>query len=244
MSFLNRIDAGRKLARALLHYKDSRPVVLALPRGGVPVAAEVAEALHAPLDLVLVRKIGTPIQPEVAMGAVVDGSEPVVLRNEDIIRYARITDADFRAIADAELAEIERRRSRYLGGRPRVDLARRVVIVVDDGIATGATVRASLRAVRRRHPQKLVLAVPLGPLSTIEQLRREVDELVCLEVYEQFGSVGQFYDDFRPTSDEEVVKALARCPVTESDVPAGDPRPQAGTVPAPQHDALGRRGAA
>jgi predicted phosphoribosyltransferase len=244
MSFINRIDAGRKLARALLHHKESRPVVLALPRGGVPVAAEVADALHAPLDLVLVRKIGMPMQPEVAMGAVVDGAEPVVLRNEDIVRYARVTDVDFRAIADAELAEIERRRARYLWGRTRVDPAGRVVIVVDDGIATGATVRAALRAVRRRHPRKLVLAVPIGPLSIIEELRREVDELVCLEVYERLGSVGQYYGDFRPTSDEEVVSALARCPVAEGDAASGGPPPRAGTAAAPQHRAPGQRGAA
>jgi putative phosphoribosyl transferase len=236
MPFRDRIDAGQKLASALLHLRDKQPVVLALPRGGVPVAAEVAEALHAPLDLVLVRKIGMPTQPEVAMGAVVDGCEPVVQRNEDIIHYARITEPDFRALANAELAEIERRHARYLSGRARIDPAGRVVILVDDGVATGATVRASLRAVRRRNPARLVLAVPLGPLSTIEDLRREVDELVCLEVYEHLGSVGQCYGDFRQCSDAEVLAALARCPVAEDEgADDGAPAPSGvGSAAAPR----------
>jgi predicted phosphoribosyltransferase len=212
MPFLDRVDAGRRLARALSHLVPDRPVVLALPRGGVPVALEVAEALHAPLDLVIARKIGTPLQPEVAMGAVVDGDEPIVLRNEDIIRSARVSEADFRVIADAERAEIERRRDRYLAGRPRADVQGRVVVVVDDGIATGATVSAALRAIRRRRPARLVLAVPVAPTGTVERLRREVDELVCLEAHERFTSVSGFYGDFRAVSDAEVLSALARCP--------------------------------
>src|SRR6202048_336685 len=146
MSFQDRADAGRQLARALAGYKGQQPVVLALPRGGVSVAAEVATALDAPLDVILVRKIGVPYQPELAMGAVVDGDEPLVVRNEDIIRFAGIDASEFNAVCDSELAEIERRRQRYLGSRERVEVAGRTAIVIDDGIATGATTRAALRA--------------------------------------------------------------------------------------------------
>ena len=163
MSFKDRSDAGRKLALALRDYKNRQPVVLALPRGGVPVAAKVAAALNAPLDLILVRKIGVPYQPELAMGAVVDGDEPLVVRNEDVIRFAGIDESEFNAVCDSELAEIERRRQRYLGSRERVEVAGRIAIVIDDGIATGATTRAALRATRSRKPKKLILAVPVAP---------------------------------------------------------------------------------
>ena len=129
-------------------------MILALPRGGVPVAAEVAAALKAPLDLILVRKIGVPFQPELAMGAVVDGGAPIIVRNEDVVRLAGIEEAEFKVICDSELAEIERRRQRYLGSRERVDVAGRTAIVIDDGIATGATTRAALRATRLRNPKK------------------------------------------------------------------------------------------
>jgi putative phosphoribosyl transferase len=159
MSFKDRADAGRKLALALGDYKNQQPVILALPRGGVPVAAKVAAALNAPLDLILVRKIGVPYQPELAMGAVVDGDEPLVVRNEDVIRFAGIDDSEFNAVCDSELAEIERRRQRYLGSRERVEVAGRTAIVIDDGIATGATTRAALRATRMRKPKKLILAL-------------------------------------------------------------------------------------
>ena len=233
MPFLDRADAGRRLARALVHLLPDKPVVLALPRGGVPVAAELAQALHAPLDLVIARKIGTPMQPEVAMGAVVDGDAPIVLRNEDIIRYARVSEDEFRVIANAEIAEIERRRGRYLAGRPSVDVHDRVVVLVDDGIATGATVRAAIRAVRRRHPARMILALPVGPTAVVEQLRRDVDELVCLEVHDRFTSVGGFFVDFRPTSDEEVLAALARCPA-DPDEPAMPSTPPGDGATAPR----------
>jgi predicted phosphoribosyltransferase len=201
------------LAEALIKHKHQQPVVLALPRGGVPVAAEVAEALDAPLDLVLVRKIGVPFQPELAMGAVADGPEPIVVRNDYVIRTANIGEAQFKEACDVELAEIERRRARYLGGRERVDVAGRTAIVVDDGVATGATTRAALRAVRARHPKTLVLAVPVAPTDSLATLRDEVDELVCLEDYQAFGAIGLYYLDFRQVSDDEVVATLARFPV-------------------------------
>ena len=184
MSFRNRSEAGRKLAARLKRYKDQQPVILALPRGGVPVAAEVADALNAPLDLVLVRKIGVPSQPELAMGAVVDGGSPIVIRNEDVIRLTGVDEAEFQAVCDSELAEIERRRQRYIGDRERIDVKGHFVIVIDDGVATGATTRAALSATRIRQPSKLVLAVPVGPTDTIAAMREEADEVVCLKDYE------------------------------------------------------------
>jgi putative phosphoribosyl transferase len=210
MSFENRKQAGRQLAQALQGYKDQEPVVLALPRGGVPVAAEVASALNAPLDLILVRKIGVPMQPELAMGAVVDGAKPLIVRNEDVIALADISEAEFKKVCDSELAEIERRRQLYLGSRARAEVAGRTAIVIDDGIATGATTRAALRATRLRNPKKLILAVPVAPTESLAAMREEADDVVCLEDHENFGAIGYFYADFRQTSDQEVIDTLAR----------------------------------
>ncbi len=222
MPFRNRTEAGRKLAAALAGYKDQQPVVLALPRGGVPVATEVAAALNAPLDLILVRKIGVPFQPELAMGAVVDGGAPLIVRNEDIIRLEVIDESDFKAVCDSELAEIERRRQHYLGNRDRVDITGRTAIVVDDGIATGATTRAALRATRKRNPKKLILAVPVAPSATLAEMRQEADEVVCLEDYDSFGAIGLYYSDFRQISDAEVIELLGRFPLTRP-TPARQP---------------------
>jgi putative phosphoribosyl transferase len=213
MPFIDRTDAGRQLARALARYKDKRPVVLALPRGGVPVAAEVATVLDAPLDLILVRKIGVPFQPELAMGAVVDGGKPIIVRNEDVISLTGVSEQEFNATCDQQLAEIERRRKLYLGDRPHPQIAGRTVIVVDDGIATGATTRAALQAIRMRKPSKLVLAVPVAPTESLKELRGEADDIICLEDYEDFGAIGLFYSDFRQVSDTEVIEILARHPV-------------------------------
>lgn len=212
MRFYDRADAGRRLASALSAYAGRKPVVLALPRGGVPVAAVVAAALGAPLDLVLVRKIGAPGQPELALGAVVDGGAPLVVRNPRILAATGASAAEFDAIAARELAEIERRRTRYLGARAAVDIAGLVAIVVDDGIATGATMRAALRASRQRRPARLVLAVPVASPEALASLRPEVDEVVCLASPDGFLGVGQFYDDFRQVTDDEVVALLARAP--------------------------------
>ncbi len=155
MPFQDRAEAGRNLAKSLLKYKELRPIVLALPRGGVPVAAEVAAALDAPLDLVLVRKIGLPGQEELAMGAVVDGGAPITVRNEDVILMAGIGEAEFSAVRDRELAEIERRRKHYIGTRARAEIKDHVAIVIDDGIATGATIRAALKALRLRDAENI-----------------------------------------------------------------------------------------
>ena len=215
MPFIDRDDAGRQLAKALARYKDRKPIVLALPRGGVPVAAKVAEALHAPLDLLLVRKIGVPFQPELAMGAVVDGASPLTVRNEEVISLAGISEHEFSTVRDQQLAEIERRRKMYVGDRPHPELAAHTVIVVDDGIATGATTRAALEAMRLRKPSKLVLAVPVAPTDTLKKLAGEADEIVCLEDYEEFGAIGFFYSDFRQVSDDEVIELLASHPVED-----------------------------
>lgn len=213
IEFRDRSDAGRRLAKALSSYRDQHPVVLALPRGGVPVAAEVATALDAPLDLVLVRKIGVPTQPELAMGAVVDGATPIVVRNEEVIELSGTTADEFDAVCATELAEIERRRQLYIGERARAKIAGQVVVIIDDGIATGATMRAALQATRSRKPKELILAVPVAPPDTVAQLRGEVDALICLETPESFGAIGYFYRDFRQVSDQEVVAILKRFPV-------------------------------
>jgi putative phosphoribosyl transferase len=153
MPFRNRCEAGRRLAVALAGYKEQEPTILALPRGGLPVAAEVAAALDAPLDLILVRKVGVPFQPELAMGAVADGGGSIIVRNEDVIEHVGIDEPEFKTVCEAEFAEIERRRERYLGNRERAEVAGRTAIVIDDGIATGATTRAALRATRIRNPK-------------------------------------------------------------------------------------------
>jgi putative phosphoribosyl transferase len=210
MPFRDRTDAGLRLADALAGHRGEEAVVFALPRGGAPVAAKIAERLQAPLDLVLVRKIGVPYQPELAMGAVADGGAPVVVRNEDVIALADISASAFDAIREREQAEIERRRQLYLGGRPRPDAAGKLAIVVDDGVATGATTRAALRAVRALRPKKLLLAVPVGPTEALEALREDADEILCLEQYRDFGAIGFFYADFRQIDDAEVIAILDR----------------------------------
>ncbi len=209
MIYRDRRDAGRRLAQELAHYRKDEPVVLALPRGGVVVAAEIAAALNAPLDLVLVRKIGVPFQPELAMGAVVDGRQPHIIRNEDIIAATGISEEEFEEVCELELCEIDRRRMLYLAGHPRANVQDRVAIVVDDGIATGATTRAALEAIRERKPRKLVLAVPVAPTSTLRELSGLPDEIVCLQSHEPFYAIGLYYDDFRQVSDDEVIGILA-----------------------------------
>ncbi len=210
--FADRAEAGRRLAERLVRVHPADPVVYALPRGGVPVAAEIAAALGAPLDLVLVRKIGAPFQPELALGAVVDGAAVEVVLNDDIVR-ATGADAAFIAAARArELAEIERRRAIYLAGRTPVDPRWRTAIVVDDGIATGATARAALRALRRRGAARLIVAVPVAGPAAAAALRREADELLCLLESELPFGVGGFYRDFHQLDDGEVVALLAAHP--------------------------------
>lgn len=210
MLFQDRSDAGRQLAKKLLHLHDLSPVVLALPRGGVPVAVEVAEALHAPLDLLLVRKIGVPWQPELAAGAILDGKHPQVVINDEIVRAAGVSESDIQRIAAAELGEIERRRQLWLGGRPRIPVEGRAAIIVDDGIATGASVRVALEAVRAEKPARVVLAVPVAPAETLETLRNNADEVVTVAAPSDFRAVGAYYRDFRQLEDKDVQDLLAR----------------------------------
>lgn len=210
MPFADRRQAGQRLAIALERFKNKRPVVLALPRGGVPVGYEIATRLNAPLDVVLVRKIGHPDSPELAVGALAEGAPPERFIDEATVIELGVS----RAYLDEEIArqtrEIDRRRQLYFAGRQRPDIRDRTAIVVDDGIATGATMRAALHAVRKRGPARLVLAVPVAPASTIDALRADADEVVCLETPEDFGAVGQFYVDFRPVEDATVIEILRR----------------------------------
>jgi putative phosphoribosyl transferase len=212
--FDDRRDAGRQLAEAACDYAADDPIVLALPRGGVPVAYEVATALGAPMDLLFVRKIGAPGHPEYGIGAVVDGDHPQVVLN-DVARQLGIPAAYIEQQKRRELQEIERRRRAYLGDREPLGLKGRTVIVVDDGIATGGTVRASLRALRGAEAGRLILTVPVAAADTIESLRSEADEILCLATPEPFYAVGLYYRDFDQTSDEEVVRLLDAAPRME-----------------------------
>lgn len=206
--FLNRTEAGKALARRLLEESYSKPVVLALPRGGVPVGIEVARALRAPMDLVMVRKIGVPSQPELAAAAVVNGDDPHIVVNSFIASRAGLSREDINELAKPRLEEIKRRRGVYLKDRKPVSVKGKTAIVVDDGIATGATMRASLKAVRERQPSKLVLAVPVAASDTLEDLRGDVDDTICLLVPTMLYAIGAHYTDFGQTSDEEVVRLL------------------------------------
>ena len=208
LTFADRAEAGRLLAERLAALRLEAPLVLALPRGGVPVAAEVARALSAPLDVAFVRKIGAPYQPELAVGAVADGEEPEIVLNDELVASLGI-DADFIAAqARRELASIERRRAEYAPLRARVDPAGRAVIVIDDGVATGMTMQAALRHLKRRKPARLIAAVPVASRDALEMLEREADEVVCLAAPRDFSSVGAFYRDFGQVSDEEVATLL------------------------------------
>ena len=213
MHFADRVDAGRHLAAALGHLAGTDVVVLGLPRGGVPVAAEVARALHAPLDVLVVRKLGLPWQPELAMGAVAGvGGSLEEVRNESVIRHSHVSDEVLAQVRTREVAELHRRESAYRGDRPPVDVRGRTVVVVDDGLATGSTMLAAVAAVHEQSPAAVVAAVPVGSRSTCARLRREVDEVVCVWTPIGFRAVGQAYDDFRATSDDEVRAALGRRP--------------------------------
>lgn len=211
--YRDRRDAGRHLARALQLIDIEKPVVVALPRGGLPVAMEVASALHAPLDLLVVRKLGVPGQPEVAMGAIAEGSPLVVVTNPDVIQVARVSPVEFEAVCKLETDELRRRSGLYLDGRPRIDLTDRNVVVVDDGVATGSTVRAALRAVKARKARSVILALPAGAGDTIQTLKKEADRVVCPVVSASFSGVSQFYDDFEQVSDRQVHDALVALPL-------------------------------
>lgn len=208
--FADRREAGRKLLEALPAIEVERTIVVALPRGGVPVAAVIAEGLGVALDVIIVRKIGAPGQPELAVGAVSDGAEPRITVNEDIARALGLTAEDIARLAEREHSELERREQLYRGGRPPLDIADRTVILVDDGIATGATVKSALRLLRLQGASDIILAVPVAPAEALAELEPEADRIVCLASPEPFIAVGAHYRDFDQTGDEEVVAALAR----------------------------------
>ncbi|CCM79441.1 erythromycin esterase family protein [Rhizobium mesoamericanum] len=206
--FLDRIDAGRQLATKLVKLKLDRSVVYALPRGGVPVALEIARALNAPLDLILVRKIGAPGAPEVALGAVVDGESPETVVNQNVRLASGADDAYLERARQRELVELERRRMLYLGNRARVDPKGRTAIIVDDGLATGATAKAALTAMRGQGATKIVLAIPVAPQETLAEMRQYADVVVCLHPAKDFWGVSSFYEDFHQLTDEETIGLL------------------------------------
>lgn len=209
--FRDRQQAGAELAAELAKLGDLHdPVVLALPRGGVAVAAEIARILHAPLDLLIVRKIGAPGNPELAMAAVVDGDPPDVVVNREIAEFFRLTDEQLAELVQVERPELERRRAIYLAGRKPIDLTDRSAIVVDDGVATGTTMAAALKALRRRGAREVVLAIPVAPAEVVAQLRREADRTVCLSQPEHFRALGYHYLRFPQLSDRQVIDALEK----------------------------------
>ena len=205
--FANRTEAGRLLAARLSRYAGRRDtIVLALPRGGVPVAFEIARALSAPFDVFLVRKLGFPGQEELAMGAIATGG--VRILNRDVVGYLHVPERTIEAVARKEQQELERRERLYRGDSPPSDVREKTVILVDDGLATGSTMRAAIAALKKLEPERIVVAVPVAPPSTVNQLYREVDEVVCLLIPEPFDGVGRWYGDFSQTSDEEVRSLL------------------------------------
>jgi len=212
LRFRNRIEAGQLLGRELakrLGVVDDA-IVLALPRGGVPVGSEVAKALNSPLDVFIVRKLGVPGHEELAMGAIASGGVRVL--NHDVIDYARITQQQIDTVAVREERELSRRETEYRGNRPPLNVLRQTVIIVDDGLATGSTMRAAVQALRAMEPKRIIVAVPVGAAQTCEDLRAIADETICLRTPEPFEAVGLWYDDFTQTTDAEVHALLSRNP--------------------------------
>lgn len=210
MGFRDRTTAGRQLAAALTSYRDAGPVIIALPRGGVPIAAEIATELSAPLGVLVVRKLGVPNRAELAMGAVAYADPPVVVRNEGVLAMTGVSPSQFAIVLEGELAEAKRRVDLYMGARPQPVIAGHTAILVDDGMATGATMRAAIRAVRAAGPRAIAIATPVASVEAVEELRPEVDDVVCLEVHRDLGAIGFYYADFAQVSDREVIEALER----------------------------------
>lgn len=208
MLFTDRVDAGRRLGEALRGLATPSVVVLGLPRGGVPVAFEVARILDAPLDVAVVRKLGAPLQPELAMGAI--GEEHARVINDDVKRHARVSDDELSAMERAASAEVDRRAGRFRGDRPRVALTGRTVIIVDDGIATGSTARAACQVVRAQGAASVILAVPVAPQGIEERMRPDADDVLCLSTLRHFYAVGQFYVDFNEVDDSRVIELIQR----------------------------------
>ncbi len=208
MRFADRTDAGQHLARRLEYLRGADTVVLGLPRGGVPVAYEVARTLGAPLDVIVVRKLGVPSQPELAMGAIGEGG--IRVANDEVIRRSAVTKDELAAVEQREQADLSQQAQRFRAGRSHVDLAGRVVIIVDDGIATGSTASAACQVARRQGASTVILAAPVGAPESIPALRAVCDEVVCLEAPPMFMAVGTWYDDFSHVPDTDVISLLER----------------------------------
>ena len=221
--FADRFDAGRRLAAELSHLKTERPVLLALPRGGVPVAFEIARKLEAPLGLVFVRKLGAPLNAEFAVGAVADGGDPVVVLHQPALTLLGLSKERLQVAIELDLQELRRRREAYGPQAVREDLKGRTVILVDDGIATGATMEASVRWVRQRHPRRIVIAVPIGSPTTLASLAEEVDDVVCVERDDWFSAVGSAYLDFAQVDDATVMDLLRRSAENKKNRDQADP---------------------
>lgn len=222
--FANRREAGQRLAAALSDYVGQDPVVLALPRGGVPVAYEVAQELAAPLDLLFVRKIGSPGHPELGLGALVDGADPQLVLNPEVERVIEPPPGYLDQQVKKELREIERRRSAYLGGRQPADVRGRTVLLIDDGVATGGSMSAALQGLEQAGVTRLVLGLPVGPPDVVARLAEDADEVICLATPDPFFAVGAWYGDFTQTSDEEVVRLLAEARQSASGRPLEEGR--------------------
>lgn len=208
--FQNRQEAGRKLAEELVKLKLVDPIVLALPRGGVPVAAEIADVLKAPLGLVIVCKVGAPGNPELAVAAIVDGTPPDVVLNREIVEAYGLDDAALRGLVSRERPELERRRAAYLGDRKPFSVTGKTVILADDGAATGTTMKVAIRAMKRRSPREIVVALPVASPDAVAQLLDEANRIVCLHTPTRFLALGYHYRDFPQLTDEEVVQTLQR----------------------------------
>lgn len=235
LSFQDRVEAGSRLAEMLGHLKGEKVVVLGLPRGGVPVGHEVAKALGAPLDVIVVRKLGVPWQPELAMGAI--GEDGVRVLNREVIDPLGLTEADIRRVEESERQELQRRVMSFREGRPMVDLAGKTALVVDDGIATGATARAACQVARAHGASRIVMAAPVSSAAAAEDLSSYADEVVCLGTPEYFGAIGAFYRDFSPTEDREVREILGKAssPAGSGPVPTGEAAIRLPEVTLPGH---------
>jgi putative phosphoribosyl transferase len=206
--FENREEAGKRLAKALLEYRGKAPVIFAIPRGGVVTAYEIAKILDAPLDIIIPRKIGAPRNQELAIGAVTEDGTTIL--NRHLVTMLDISDAYIESEKTKQIEEIKRRVKTYRGEHPPKDFEGKIVILVDDGIATGATVRAAIHSLRKGNPSSIVVAIPVGPPDTINELKQEVDKLICLITYEPFFAIGQFYVDFSQVPDQDVINLLKK----------------------------------
>lgn len=207
--FNNRVEAGKMLANELLHYKNQPGIlVLGLPRGGVPVACEVADALGAELDVVIVRKLGHPLHPEFAIGAIASGDTCIF--NDYALEATGLESSQLDTIIEVEKKELNRRETRYRGDRPPLELEGRTIILVDDGLATGATMSAAIKALRQKNPARIVAAIPVGSIDALQRITNLADKVICLQAPVDFSAVGQWYRDFGQTSDDEVIALLNR----------------------------------